>query len=211
MNEPLWETLAQVREIRRVAERRPFRGYSGRARATCAVVVMAGAWLLSGERFAGSDWMLLMGWLGVAGVALLINLIAVGHWFLFDPEVGRERRKMMPVLEILPPLVLGGALTLTMAQQGGYQLLYGMWMMLFGMVNFYAYPLLPRAIRTLGLFYFACGLVCLVHPGIAFAQTWPMGVVFGVGELAGGVILHRHRRPESAWFEVFIPRMRGSA
>ena len=34
------------------------------------------------------------------------------------------------------------------------------------------------------------GVVCLVHPAVAFTRPWPMGIVFFVGEWAGGLVLY---------------------
>ena len=49
---------------------------------------------------------------------------------------------------------------------------------------------LPRAISLVGLFYVFCGAACLFAPALAFTNPWPMGLVFGIGELAGGAILY---------------------
>jgi hypothetical protein len=63
-------------------------------------------------------------------------------------------------------------------------------MCLFGLANFSSRHLLPRATGHLGLFYMLAGGLCLLSPTVNFVDPWPMALVFGIGELAGGLILH---------------------
>ncbi|MCA1808535.1 MAG: hypothetical protein ABR497_03925 [Kiritimatiellia bacterium] len=38
-----------------------------------------------------------------------------------------------------------------------------------------------------------CGSYCLLSPCTSFVNPWPMGLVFGFGEMAGGFILCHNR------------------
>jgi hypothetical protein len=71
-----------------------------------------------------------------------------------------------------------------------YQYLAGIWMCLFGLANLASRHVLPRQISQVGWFYIACGTACLLVSDISFLNPWPMGIVFFLGEWAGGIILH---------------------
>ena len=46
------------------------------------------------------------------------------------------------------------------------------------------------------MFYLLCGLACLFCGNLPFVNPWPMGIVFFVGETAGGFLLGRANGPE---------------
>jgi hypothetical protein len=68
-------------------------------------------------------------------------------------------------------------------------LLPGVWMLCYGLVHMAYRRNLPRGVYAVGLFYLAAGAVCLLAPGVRLCDPRPMGMVFGVGEVAGGLAL----------------------
>lgn len=183
------DALAQVRKLQDVIlERRLFRGYSGKARILCGMVVITGAALIS--VYAGQDPnTILRGWGAVLITGLLLNYCSLLYWFLFDREVRRNPAKLKPALDAMPALAVGAVLTVALISAGSYRLLYGTWMCLYGLAQIAYKRSLPPGIYTVGLAYIFCGVCCLLLPGVTFANPWPMGCVFLVGEVAGGVIL----------------------
>lgn len=185
------QALAQVQELRqRVLEKQRFKGYSGRARAASGTIALAAAAVMAAPRFPEKPGWHMIGWgtVFLAGVAL--NYGAMIYWFFFDPEIKRDLRRLKPVLDALPPLFVGSVLTAVFLVHDQHRFLFGTWMCLFGLANLASYHVLPRAIAFIGLYYVIAGTACLLSPRLSFTDPWPMGVIFFVGEWAGGLILH---------------------
>lgn len=185
------QALAQVHELQqKILERQRFKGYSGRARAISGTLALIAAVVMASPYFPKTLFAHAVGWGTVFVLAILLNFGSLIYWFLFDPQVKRDFRRLRPTLDVLPPLVVAGVLTWTMMQHGQHQYLVGIWMCLFGLANFASRHVLPKKICQVGLFYILSGTVCLLVPGISFLNPWPMGIVFFIGEWAGGIILH---------------------
>jgi hypothetical protein len=194
MKTSLHDALRQVRDLQQtILEKQRFKGYSGRARA------LAGCGALAGAIVLGSGWgaeqkpvIHLIGWGLVFLQAMVLNYGALVYWFLHDPEVERDVRRLRPALEIVPILAAAGALTLALIQREEYDLLFGTWMVLAGLLNFTARQVLPRGLSWVGFYYLLCGVVCLLMlPRLSFTRDpWVMGGVFFLGEFFGGLVLH---------------------
>jgi hypothetical protein len=200
----LQQALDQVREVRRcVLQRQRFLGFSAGGRLAGAGLVLAAAVGLSrAPSLAPGDHVAV--WLGVAAVAAAINYGLCLRWYQTLPAADRQRERLLPLVESFPPLALGGAATAGLILHGQYDLLPGIWMGLYGLVNFYAYPHLPMPIRKLGLFYLACGALFLLHPAAGLMRPWPVALVFVVGEFSGSLIIRRHT-PGRAWWGAALP------
>ncbi len=189
------DALGQVRRLRRlIIEKRSFRGYSGVARVASGTLALAAA---AAMVRAGDGWgppFQLAVWAAVAAAALLLNYGALAIWFLFDPEVGRQPRRLLPAADALPALGIGAVLTVALARQGQYGLLPGTWMVCYGAAHVAHRQSLPLGNYLVGLFYLAAGAVCLLAPGGRLAGPSPMGLVFFVGEWSGGLVLIRMGR-----------------
>ncbi len=59
----------------------------------------------------------------------------------------------------------------------------------FGLANLASRHVLPKHNSLIALFYIAGGGICLLLQ-VPFENPWPMGIVFFLGEWAGGFILH---------------------
>lgn len=184
------QALAQVRQVQlSMLARQRFPGYSGKARMLSGGCALAVAGVMAQPRFPVGPGAHLGGWLLLFLAALILNYGAVLYWFLFDPKVKREARKLLPLVDVLPPLAVGGLLSVALMWRGYHDLLPGVWMALFGLANLASRHVLPRGIVGVGLLYVAAGAGCLLAPGLTFTNPWPMGVTFCVGELAAGLIL----------------------
>ena len=188
------QALEQVKEIRgHIIDRQRFTGYSGRARMCAGSIALLGALAIASRRVPDTDMARLTVWGAVFVASVLVNYGALTYWFLHDPRVDRDLRKLRPALDVLPPLAAGGILTLALILRDVLAPLYGAWMLLYGLANLASRRVLPRSITLVGAFYMVCGAACLFAGGLEFSDPWPMGVVFFVGEVVGGAILHLDR------------------
>ena len=188
------DALAQVRRLQEfILEKRLFKGYSGRARIVSGVVALAGAMVLASDKVPAKPFVHLAGWgiVLVAGVAL--NYACLLYWFLFDPAVRRSPVMLKPALDALPALAVGAMLSLALVRMAQFDLLFGTWMCLYGLDQVAYRQSLPQGIYAVGVGYLLCGAACLVSPSVSFLNPWPMGLVFCMGEIAGGIVLTRHR------------------
>lgn len=130
-------------------------------------------------------------WGFVFVAAVTLNCGALLVWFVRNGK--GELRQLTPFLETLPIWITGGAVTLALWRNGQYDLLYGIWMSLFGLAQGMARSALPRSFIWIGGFYVACGFLCLLWSEGIFQRPWIMGSVFVVGEFAAGLVLHFDR------------------
>lgn len=183
--------LAQVQELQqKILEKQRFKGYSGRARAICGTLALIAGLVMSTRFFPKTVVAHAAGWGLVFCISMLLNFGAVLYWFLFDPASKREMRRLKPVLDVVPPLFIGGLLTLLFLREEIPQYLFGMWMCLFGLANLATRHVLPRAIWVIGFYYLVCGTFFLLTVPVSFLNPWPMAIVFFIGEWCGGIILH---------------------
>ncbi|HCE42174.1 MAG TPA: hypothetical protein DET40_01330 [Lentisphaeria bacterium] len=186
------DALAQVRKMQElVLAKRNFRGYSGTARAIGGVVAIAGAAVISFMPIARTPESQLLVWGAVLAISLVVNYGAMLWWFLYDQEAGRDINRLLPAVDALPALAVGAILTFALISHQHYDLLFGVWMVLYGLVHVSYRLSLPGENYIVGLFYILCGTICLFAFN-DFYNPWPMGVVFFAGEIAGGYIFNRN-------------------
>lgn len=183
------QALAHVRELKsKIIDQQRFKGYSGIARMTGGALAAATAWALWSPLFPDTMEAHFLGWTVLFILAIMVNYGALARWFLFDPEVGRDIRRLNPAFDLFPTIFVGGVLTFVFARHGLHSLLFGTWMSLFGIMNLISSRLLPRKIARVGIFYISVGTVLLVTAP-PFTDPWPMGLTFCIGELTGGYIM----------------------
>jgi len=192
------DALGQVRRMQElILEKRLFRGYSGKARILSGAVALAGTAVLAEGSVPRTQQAQLTGWAVVLVVALVLNYASLFYWFLRDPSVRRNPLMLKPAIDAIPALAVGAVLSVALICAGVYNLLFGVWMCLYGLAQVAYRNSLPRGIYAVGIFYLICGAFCLLSPAISFVDPWPMGLVFCVGESAGGMVLiHRDKTEE---------------
>ena len=184
------DALGQVDRMRSlILERRRFRGYSGTARMLGGVGALAATLVLDRVEAFHTPLAMLGGWAAVLVAALLLNYGGLALWFIRRRGAGHTLVDLRPALEVVPALALGAVLSLALVWRGQFDLLFGVWMGLFGLAHMGYRHSLPAGIIAVGLFYQAAGIVCLLAPGVSFLNPWPMGLVFFAGEIAGGWLL----------------------
>jgi len=188
------DALAQVRKLQEIIiERGLFRGYSGTARWFGGLATLVGTLIMASSLVPKTELAHLVGWGIVLAVAMVANYAGLTLWFLSDPEAKRDPQALTPAIDALAPLAAGGVLSAALVVRGDCDLLFGVWMCLYGVAHAAYRRSLPRANFILGIYYGLCGTVCLIHPAIRFVDPWPMGIVFFAGETVGGFILRQNR------------------
>lgn len=185
------DALSQVRELQQaILQRLRFKGFSGPTRAISGSLALFAAGVMATPWFPYKTEAHMVVWGSLFMVALLLNTGALVYWFFRDHQVNRDLRRLSPVLDVIPPLVVGGILTVALVLHGQHRYLFGVWMCMFGLTNLASRHVLPWPICIVGTFYILCGVLFLLAPKVSFLNPWPMGMVFFAGEWAGGLILH---------------------
>lgn len=181
------DALAQVKTVRTLLlERTLFQGYSGMARIHSGCLALCAALVLGFSSLPRTPAVHLTGWALVLAAALVMNYGALLYTFFFDARFKRDPARLKPAVDVLPPLAAGAALSLALLKSGQYNLLFGTWMVFFGLAHWACRRSMPLGNTWVGLFYLASGALCLLLPGIVFTSPWPMALVFFPGEVAGG-------------------------
>lgn len=201
---PLHDALKTVRTLRRsLLQRERFKGWSGPTRVLSGTLALLAAMILHQDFLPQSNLIYLIVWASVFLAAMLLNLGALLYWFLNDRMIQRDISRLKPILDIIPPLAVGGLFTMVLILNRDFDALYGVWMCMFGLTNFASRYVLPGAIAWVGVFYIFAGALCLLLPGISFMQPLAMGAVFCAGEWAGGAILYLDDRRYAAFVRQF--------
>ena len=188
------DALSQVQRLQTlILEKRQFRGYSGTARMVSGSVTLMGSMWMSSASFPKTDGAHLLGWLVILSVALALNYGALALWYIQLPDDERRSVRVRPVFDAFPALLTGGILSAALILRGYPDLLFGIWMCCYGLAHTSCRRDLPQGNWVLGIYYVFCGAFFMLWQGASFLNPWPMGVVFMVGELIGGIIFHRHK------------------
>ncbi len=192
------DALAQVRRMRElVGDRQTFRGYSGRARLVGGAFCAVGAVVLSMPWMPAEPSAHLWGWGVIAAAAVTVNYFSLAYTLWKQGKLW-TRAEILPVIDALPPFAVAGVLTLALIQHGQYDLLFGVWMLLYGLVHVVYRRNLPVANYAVGVWYLVAGTLCALSSRVVFTDPLPMALVFGFGELCGGLVLHRLRDKQEA-------------
>lgn len=187
------DALGQVRQLRRlILEKRCFHGYSGGARIGAGCIALATAVFLSSKIVPVDPLVHLAGWGMVLVAGLLLNYGALAIWFLSDREARLNPLLLVPAIDAVPALAVGAVLSAVVIRAESYDLLFGIWMSLYGLAQVAYRHSLPPTIYRVGGLYILAGFACLIFP-VQFTNPWPMGLVFFIGEMAGGMALMKVR------------------
>ena len=128
-------------------------------------------------------------WLGAAVVAIVI-----GGWAMArkahrvnDPILSGPGRRFG--LSFLPPMVVGGLLTIALYRAGLPQVLPGVWLLLYGTGVVTGGAFSVRPVPVMGLCFMLLGAVALFAP--AWLGPWLMTAGFGGLNIAFGIIIAR--------------------
>ena len=202
---PLHDALTTVRTLRRsLLNTERFKGWSGPTRVISGTIALFASVILHFVWTEATIRDQLLIWALVFAFAMVLNLGALAYWFWNDRMIQRDITRLKPILDVMPPLAVGALFTLVLLLRKDVDLLYGAWMCMFGLTNLASRYVLPDAIALVGVFYIASGALCLLLPGLTFAQPLAMGLVFCVGEWAGGTILYLDDRRYRAFARELI-------
>lgn len=197
---PLHDALTTVRALRRsLLKTERFKGWSGPTRAISGTIALVASLLLTFIWEDATVRQQLYVWAAVFSTAVILNVGALIYWFTNDQLIQRDLTRLKPILDVIPPLAVGALFTLVLLLRRDVDLLYGVWMCMFGLTNLASRFVLPGMIALVGVFYVMAGALCLLLPEISFAQPLAMGAVFCVGEWAGGAILYLDDRRYAAF------------
>lgn len=196
----LQRALSDLAEVRgRLAHVQRFEGYSGPAAVAsglCAVV----AGLVQLQRAPlpqtpNAEHAYLVIWLGCLAAALALNYGAVAVWLVEHRGPGTQSRFRSAAISIAPSIVLGGALSLALADHSAYALLPGTWFAFYAIGLFASRGVIPSSCNAVTVAFTLLALVFLITPLERIALSWwvmPLG--FGAGQLAIGLLLWRSPR-----------------
>lgn len=189
MDDSVRDAMARVRTLQAlILDKQVFQGFSGVARIVAGGAVLLAVWGLERGGLPRTPSAHLAVWGGVLALALILNFGGLIRTLNRDASFRLEPHRIQPVFDLVPPLAVGAVLSLALILRQNYDLLFGVWMSLFGLAHLACRRALPSAISAVGAFYILCGTLCLLGPGISFLTPWPMAMAFGPGEIAGGLV-----------------------
>lgn len=189
------EALKNVQEIKlRVIDHQVFKGYSGVARILSGIAALISAFIMSRSIFPETVLFHLGGWAGLYLAAVLLNFGALFGRFLATSKGLFDWVQLRPVWNIVPSFLVAGLLSFHFARAEMFGSLFGMWMAMYGLMHLSSRHSLPKAMSHVGWFYVLCGAYFLIHVP-SFFNPWPMGVVFFLGEIAGGIVFCQREKP----------------
>jgi hypothetical protein len=187
--------LADLAEVRtRLAAAQRFRGISGVAAIASGVVAFGtGAYqaiMLPVPHGALEDQRYLAIWISCLVFALLINYGAIGVW-LARNWTSRSRSEIRSVgMTILPAILMGGVMTLSLVQHNDYDLLPGLWCGAYAIGLFASRTMLPRGAAWIALGFGCAGALLFISDIVNPLAWYVMSLVFGTGQIAiGGLVL----------------------
>jgi hypothetical protein len=196
------QAAADLAEVRlRLATVQRFGGFSGVAAAASGVIALcAGAVQAVIAPRPDTEAALhayLAIWLVTLALALGINYGAVAIWLMRNRGRHALEQSRLAAVAILPALLLGGTLTIALADGGMWTLLPGVWYGAYAVGIFASRTLVPASVLTVaGAFGVAAIALLLPFSSLALAW-WAMPLGFGFGQVVIG-LCHARERAE-AW------------
>ncbi len=181
------KALESIRYIRSAMERAgSFTAVPGWGGVAMGAVALVGGWI-AGHAATPNGW--LRAWLVTAAVAFLIGCWAIAQ---------KARRVETPLvrgpalrflLTLTPPLAAGAVLTPSLARAGQYDLLPGVWLLLYGTAVATGGAASVRIVPLLGLCFMALGVAALAAPAAWGNALLLLG--FGGLQIVFGVMIAR--------------------
>lgn len=182
------DALLQVTQLKGIIlEKKNFTGYSGKAKVSGGCIALLGSAVLTSGVFHVNYSSTLAVWSIVGLISLLINYTGLFCCFCYS-ENHSKSTILMPALDAVPAIAVGGILGVTLIYHLQYNLFFGTVMSLYGLAHVHYRRSLPWIIYIVGYYYIICGAICL-WLSCSFLNPWPMGIVFFAGELISGIAL----------------------
>ena len=152
------------------------------------VVALVGGWIAS-RAHNPHAWMRV--WLASAAVAFIFGCLGIA-WKSLRIETPLIRGPALRfLLTLAAPLAAGAVLTVTLARTGRYELLPGVWLLLYGTAVATGGASSVRIVPILGLLLMGLGVVALAAPAAWGNSLLMLG--FGVLQIVfGWMIARRH-------------------
>jgi hypothetical protein len=128
-------------------------------------------------------------WLGEALLAMAIGSFAMAQKAKAagEPLLYGAGRKF--ALGLFPAMIAGGVLTAVLYRQGMFDIMPGMWLLLYGVAIVTGGAFSVRVVPIMGLSFMALGSIALFSP-FEWAN-WFMGAGFGALQIAFGIVIAR--------------------
>lgn len=182
--------LENLRYIRATMERAgSFTAVPGWGMVLIGITALAATWLAMRQPPDSGEWLAV--WLGEAVLGVVLGGSALVRKALAaqDPLLSGPGRRFG--LSFLPPLVVGGLLTVELHAAGQLPLLPGTWLLLYGTGVATAGAFSVRIVPLMGLCFMALGTGALFAP----PGWWPVFMAAGFGGLHlvfGAIIARRY-------------------
>lgn len=193
------DALAQFSTIHaQVLRSETFRGYRAVAVGATGLLALVAAitqefWIRPATPGAFAGFWFVVAAIGGSGVAvdLAVHVRREG--------VGAWRRAWLALRQLLPALVVGGALTLALVETTAADCLPAVWSLCFGLGVIASRPFLPAGIGFVAAWFLASGAILLL-PALRTPVPSPlaMGLVFGCGQLMAAFVLRRSEESRRA-------------
>lgn len=181
--------IDNLRYIRETMERAtPFTGISGRGEMAIGATALVAS-VIGAQQPTFKSWVAI--WLAEGFISLLIAGWSMDRKArsLQVPLFSGSGRKA--VFSLVPPLIVGGLLTIVLVRAGLTNLIPGVWLLLYGTGVITGGMFSVRAVPAMGLCFMLLGAIALFGPP-AFAN-WFMAVGFGgLHVLFGAIIVRKY-------------------
>jgi|SoiMethySBSTD1v2_1073268.scaffolds.fasta_scaffold987388_2 hypothetical protein len=131
-------------------------------------------------------------WVITAAVSFGLNVFVIARTYGTSPRQWERSLAFAALLDLMPAMVGGSALTIALVARGGFALLPGTWMILYGTGIMASRRHVPRGCAWIGLAYVAAGAATLLFlPAATALRADVMGGAFGVGQFLLALVLSR--------------------
>ena len=196
------EALAQISAIRsEIARGTEFHGYGPASVATSGLIALLVAaaqahWLKIASHDFRSYFVV---WIATAAVSLILTGIETVlrarrvHSSFASEMIYRAAEQFLPALAAG---LLLSVVVIRFAPHGVW-MLPGLWQVIFSLGVFASCRFLPRQMFLVGMWYLACGLICIAAGSEdSLLSPWLMGIPFGIGQLLVASVLRFGYREE---------------
>jgi len=178
---------------RHLAKTEIYRGYRALPAFLSGLFAFVGAALQPFFVEGKPDLLFVWYWSALAGLSALIATAEILYNYTIR-ESSTERRRTRTVAMQFFPCVAGGTfitIALVTTDPSGVRFLPGIWAVVYGLGIFSARPYFPRMIGVAALGFMLAGtaLLLMADRGSSL-HPWAMGLTFGIGQIATGLILY---------------------